>query len=137
MRENGLLDVPDDLVKASIALGAGLGFSRLTCGALAGGGLALGYRFGRKDLKRGRKPAWSRMARLVERFTERFGTASCEEITKAFKVTEFSSRERIGLCIGVIDFVTTETARLLDDPDDDFRDTERQSYFDLRESGDR
>jgi len=33
LREHDLLDVPDELVKASTALGAGLGFSRNTCAA--------------------------------------------------------------------------------------------------------
>jgi len=75
------------------------------------------------------------MARLVERFATQFGTTSCEELTKSYPVSEFSSKGRIKRCMDIIAFVTRETSRLLSDPDDNFSDEERRSYFSLRESG--
>lgn len=133
MRENAVLDIPDDLIRASISLGAGLGFCRQTCGALMGGGLALGLKFGRRDLTGSRRGSWSRMARLVERFERRYGTASCEELTGNFPIAEFASPGRIESCMDIIAFVTRETADLLSDPDDTFDDPQKEAYFRLRE----
>jgi C_GCAxxG_C_C family probable redox protein len=133
LREQGLLDVPDEVVRASTPLGAGFGFSRATCTALLAGGLALGLKYGRSDLSAGRKQSWSRASRLAERFRERFQTLSCEEITSRFSIPDFATEERITRCMGVIDFAARETAMILFEEDDTFSDPQKEDYFALRE----
>jgi len=133
LKENGLLDISDEVIRASIPLAAGLGYSLNMCGALTGASLALGVKYGRYSLNEGvgRKPSWSRGTRLVERFKNRYQTVSCAEMTWGFD--DFASQARIERCMGIIDLTTREVARLLFDPDETFRDPEKESYFSRRE----
>ncbi len=97
-----MLEVSDEVVRASTPLGAGLGYSQNMCGSLTAAALALGLKYGRADLQISRKPSWSRGHRLVERFVERFQTVSCAEITGRFE--DFSSPARIGHKFGLVLF---------------------------------
>lgn len=119
------------MVRASTPLGAGLGYSQNMCGSLTAAALALGLKYGRADLRISRRPSWSRVHRLVERFMARFQTVSCAEITGRFE--DFSSPARIGHCMGIIAFATREAADLLSDPDDSFSDPVKEEYFARRE----
>jgi C_GCAxxG_C_C family probable redox protein len=132
LKENEFLEVSEDVIKASTPLGAGLGFTKEMCGCLTGGVLALGLKFGRSDLSKSRRPSWSRGARLVERFKERYGTTCCAEMTKGFD--DFSSTERIQRCVEMIAFTTREVAALLFDSDETYDDPEKDAYFARRES---
>lgn len=128
-----MLDISEEVIRASIPLAAGLGYSLNMCGALTGASLALGAKYGRYSLSEGvgRKPSWSRGTRLVERFKDRYKTVSCAEMTWGFG--DFASQSRIGRCMGIIDFTTREVARILFDPDDTFKDPEKENYFTRRE----
>ena len=134
LREHDLLDVPDELVKASTALGAGLGFSRNTCAALIAGALALGLKYGRTDRSVSRKKSWSRVDQLVDRFEKEYKTVSCKKITQKFSINVFASPERINKCMDVIAFTTRETTNLLFDSKENFKDPEKEAYFAKRES---
>jgi len=131
LRENEVLEITDEVIKASTPLGAGLGFSKNMCGCLTGATLALGLKYGRKDLSKSRKPSWSRGTKLVERFKNRYHTISCAEMTNAF--ADFSSPPRIQRCMEIIAFTTREVASLLFDSDDTFNDLEKETYFSRRE----
>ncbi len=131
MRENGFLEVSEDVIKGSTPLGAGIGFAKEVCGCLTGGTLALGLKYGRTDLTRSRRPSWSRAVRLVERFRDRYGMTSCAEMTRKF--ANFSSPQRIAHCMKIIAFTTSEVASLLLDLDDTFDDPEKETYFAQRE----
>jgi hypothetical protein len=133
LREEGLLEVSDEVVKASTPLGAGFGFSRATCTALLAGGLALGVKYGRSDLSVGRKRSWSRASRLAERFERRFKTLSCAKITSGFAIPDFAASCRIANCMEVIDFAARETAMILFETDESFSDPQKEAYFALRE----
>jgi C_GCAxxG_C_C family probable redox protein len=131
LRDNGFLEVSEGVVKASTPLGAGLGFTKGMCGCLTGGALALGLKYGRTDLGKSRRPSWSRGARLVGRFKNRYHTVSCAEMTKGF--TDFSSSQRIARCMEIIAFTTCEVAGLLFDSDETYEDSEKDAYFARRE----
>ncbi len=126
-----MLEVSDEVVRASTPLGAGLGYSQNMCGALTAAALALGLKYGRADLHISRKPSWSRGHRLVERFVERFQTVSCAEITGRFE--DFCSPARIGHCMAIIAFATQEAADLLFEPDESYSDPIKEEYFARRE----
>jgi C_GCAxxG_C_C family probable redox protein len=131
LRENGFLEVSEDVIKASTPLGAGLGFAKEVCGCLTGGALALGLKYGRTDLTMIRRPSWSRAVRLVERFKDRYGTTSCAEMTRVF--SDFSSPQRIARCMEIIAFTTCEVVGLLFDSDETYKDPEKDAYFARRE----
>ncbi len=126
-----MLEVSDEVVRASTPLGAGLGYSQNMCGSLTAAALALGLKYGRADRQISRRPSWSRGNRLVERFVERFQTVSCAEITGRFG--DFASPARIGHCTTIIAFATQEVASLLFDPDESFSDPVKEEYFARRE----
>jgi hypothetical protein len=46
---------------------------------------------------------------------------------------DFASQSRIQRCMGIIDYTTREVAGLLSDPDDTFKDPEKEAYFARRE----
>ena len=115
-------------------MAAGLGFSRENCVALIGGAMALSLKYGRADLSIGRKPSWSRVARLVDRFKMKYGTTSCAELTRQYTVDDFPTPVRINYCCDIIDFACREAALLLFDPDETFDDPEKEAYFNRREN---
>ena len=89
--QNVLKSRNDDVFKAATGLVGGIGLvGKGTCGALIGGGLALGYRFGREysnfaDPKGTRYIACELVAQLYDRFLEEYGSGSCHDIqTKLF-----------------------------------------------------
>ena len=80
--------VDDQTIKASHALsGGGALLGEGTCGALTGGLMALSAKYGRDrdKLERGRFiNNFMKSRDLVERFRERFGGVTCEELQKEF-----------------------------------------------------
>ena len=80
-----LLGLEDELTfKAAGPLCAGLGMGK-TCGALTGGIMVLGMKYGRpriQDGLNGLLPGMGVAQRLVQRFEQEFGTTVCSEISK-------------------------------------------------------
>lgn len=76
----------DDVIKAGHALAGGAGLSgQGTCGALAGGMMALSFMHGRpvKDMDKGRFLKSYRLAKILyDRFLREFGASSCREVQK-------------------------------------------------------
>ena len=131
MKENGFLEISEEVIRASTPLGAGLGFCKEMCGCLPGAALAIGLRYGRSSTGQSRRPSWSRGAKLVERFRQKYGTVSCAEMTRGF--ADFSAPSRIRHCMEIIAFATREVATLLFEPDESFADPEKDAYFAKRE----
>lgn len=80
-----LLGLEDELTfKAAGPLCAGLGMGK-TCGALAGGVMVLGMKYGRARIEEGLEglfPGLGPAQSLVQRFEQEFGTTACSEIAK-------------------------------------------------------
>jgi len=80
-----LLGLTDELTfKAASALCAGMGMGK-TCGALSGGIMVLGMKFGRPRIEDGVEGLFLGMLpaqKLVQRFEQQFGTTACIEIAK-------------------------------------------------------
>ena len=80
-----LLGLEDELTfKAAGPLCAGLGMGK-TCGALTGGILVLGMKYGRRRIQDGLEglfPGMGIAQKLVQRFEQEFGTTVCSEISK-------------------------------------------------------
>jgi C_GCAxxG_C_C family probable redox protein len=81
-----ILGYPDELVlKAATGFGGGIGNMGSLCGALSGGVMALGLKYGRYRLeqKAEKEKTYLLCAEWFERFKRRFGSALCIEILKA------------------------------------------------------
>ncbi len=67
--------------KVATGLGGGIGRSGSVCGALTGGVLALGLKYGTNESSaEKRKEAYEKSSRLYKRFRTEFGTVLCKEL---------------------------------------------------------
>ncbi|MBI1734572.1 MAG: C-GCAxxG-C-C family protein [Candidatus Rokubacteria bacterium] len=104
----GALEVPDDLVRSSIALASGGGEPGEMCGALVAGILALGLQHGRVGRSDSRQHAVERAAELRRRFRARFGAISCDELRRGAIGAPCGQRKLH--CARVVAFVTDAVA---------------------------
>lgn len=88
------LEIKCELIpRIATGFGAGIGGCGSLCGAISGGIMALGLRFGRNDVKRQKmKPYWF-ASDLLKRFEKEFGYLSCRELTKCDFTTEEGRRK--------------------------------------------
>jgi len=79
---SNLLEIRNELIpKIATGFGAGMGGQGLVCGAISGGIMALGLKFGRNDVKKPKmKPYWFAFE-LLKRFEKEFGYITCQELT--------------------------------------------------------
>lgn len=76
------LEIRSELIpKIATGFGAGIGGQGMVCGALAGGIMALGLKFGRKNIeKQDAKPYWFAFE-FLRRFEREYGCVTCRELT--------------------------------------------------------
>jgi len=103
-----LLGLEDELTfKAAGPLCAGLGMGK-TCGALTGGIMVLGMKYGRpriQDGLEGLMPGMGVAQRLVQRFEQEFGTTVCSEISK---IADWTDLEAVMQAVNNPEFVERE-----------------------------
>ncbi len=119
----------DEIVKAAHGLGGGMGLSgEGTCGALAGGIMALSFVFGRDitnmNQRKGMK-SYRLSKELYDRFVKEFGSSVCKDVQnkicgKAFNLwdsEEYQEFEKVGAhvdkCTDVAGKVARWTAEIL------------------------
>ena len=83
------LEIRNELIpKIATGFGAGIGGRGLVCGAISGGIMALGLKFGRNNVNRQKmNPYWFTF-QLLERFEKEFGHVLCRELTRCDFTTE-------------------------------------------------
>ena len=76
------LGVQSDLIpKIATGFGAGVEGCGSVCGAISGGILALGLKFGRNEPKKQDRPSYWFALELLKRFEREFGHITCRELT--------------------------------------------------------
>jgi C_GCAxxG_C_C family probable redox protein len=103
-----LLGLEDELTfKAAGPLCAGLGTGK-TCGALTGGIMVLGMKYGRpriQDGLGGLLPGMGVAQRLVQKFEQEFGTTICSEISK---IADWTDLEAVMQAVNNLEFIERE-----------------------------
>jgi C_GCAxxG_C_C family probable redox protein len=103
-----LLGLEDELTfKAAGPLCAGLGMGK-TCGALTGGIMVLGMKYGRPRIQDGLDGLLLGMGvaqRLVQRFEQEFGTTVCSEISK---IDDWTDLEAVMQAVNNPEFIERE-----------------------------
>ena len=103
-----LLGLEDELTfKAAGPLCAGLGMGK-TCGALTGGIMVLGMKYGRPRIQDGLNglfPGMGVAQRLVQRFEQEFGTTVCSEISK---IDDWTDLEAVMQAVNNPEFIERE-----------------------------
>lgn len=111
IRDEFGLQVPDSAVAMASGFPVGMGGSGCTCGAVAGGIMALGMFFGRekpKDEAVNKCMALSK--ELHDQFRERHRCLCCRALTKGM---ELGSPEHMTQCISFTGEVAEEAARII------------------------
>lgn len=81
-RDNGILQVPEEILKVATCFGVGIGASKCACGSLTGGVLVLSLIFGRTGASESDKNAMETSAKLYEEFKKDFGASCCKVLTR-------------------------------------------------------
>ncbi|MDG6224220.1 MAG: C-GCAxxG-C-C family protein [Candidatus Thermoplasmatota archaeon] len=93
--------IPDDVVRSGYTFAGGSALSgRGTCGALAGGLMAIGLLYGRPvdgfGKEREFRDAYRLSIKLYERFIEEYGSITCSDIQERIMGRSFDLRTREG-----------------------------------------
>ena len=108
--EFGLM-LPDDVIAMASGFPVGIGRAGCTCGAIAGGVMALGMFFGRTQGGDPRiKQAMALARELHDSFQEKHRVLCCRVLTRGLQI---GSPEHKNQCISFTGEVAEETARLI------------------------
>ena len=104
--------VPESVVRVASGFPIGIGKTGCVCGALSGGVMALGLKFGRSAPGDQAPKILELSGKLTERFKARFAHTCCREITKA---VQFASQDRREKCIAITGAVVADVLDLLEE----------------------
>lgn len=109
---NEFLDhpVPDEMVRLASGFPVGMGKAGCVCGALAGGVMALGLKYGRTTAGAPEPGMFEVSKELHDRFKARRRYVCCRALIRKF---EFGSPEHIQQCIGITGEVAADVIELL------------------------
>lgn len=102
--------VPDDMVKLASGFPVGMGAAGCVCGALSGGVMALGLRYGRTMPAAATPGMFSAARELHDRFCARRRVVCCRVLIRRF---EFGSPEHLTQCITITGEVAADVIELL------------------------
>lgn len=106
------LSVPDAVIAAASGFPVGMGGAGCTCGALAGGILALGLVFGRTAPKDARVDKAMKLSReLHDSFKKQHKSTCCRKLTRLMIM---GSSGQMNHCVAFTGEVAQETARIID-----------------------
>lgn len=111
IRDEFELPISDDIIAAASGFPVGMGGSGCTCGAVAGGIMALGLFFGRTEAKdRKVNKAMALANELHDTFRKRHRALCCRVLTKDMKL---GSSEHMEQCISFTGEVAEEVAKMI------------------------
>ena len=102
--------VPDDLVRLASGFPVGMGKAGCSCGALTGGVMALGLKYGRSTPGAAAPGMFEAAKELHDRFKARRQCVCCRALIRKF---EFGSPEHIEQCITITGEVAADVIELL------------------------
>lgn len=111
IRDEFGLDLPDEVIALSSGFPVGMGGSGCTCGAIAGGTMAIGMFFGRTQPKDPRVDQAMALSReLHDAFLANHRSVCCRVLTKGMVL---GSPDHMDQCIAFTGEVALKTARLI------------------------
>ncbi len=102
--------VPDDMVRLASGFSVGMGKAGCSCGALTGGVMALGLKYGRSTPGAATPGMFEAAKELHDRFKARRQCVCCRALIRKF---EFGSPEHIEQCITITGEVAADVVELL------------------------
>lgn len=102
--------VPDEIVRLASGFPVGMGTAGCSCGAITGGIMALGLKYGRSEAGAPMPGMLEAAKELHDRFVARRGVACCRTLIRPF---EFGSPEHIDQCVTITGEVAADVIALL------------------------
>ncbi len=102
--------VPDDMVRLASGFPVGMGLAGCACGAVTGGVMALGLKYGRTQPGAKTPGMFEASKELHDRFLARRRSTCCRVLIRKF---EFGSPEHIQQCITITGEVAADVIELL------------------------
>ena len=97
-------ELPAEIVKLASGFPIGIGKSKCLCGAISGGVMALGMKYGRTEPGAEMPESFPKNAALHDYIKEKYGSTCCRVLTKDFD--DFDSQARAEHCIEMTGEVT-------------------------------
>lgn len=121
--ESGAVEGSAVVPRIATGFGGGIGRCGEICGALSGGIMALGLKYGRRDPEDdgARARTYPRVAALVSAFEAKFGNVRCIDLTGCDMQSEEGRAEfqlrglHAGLCAPAVEFAVEQTIKLLNE----------------------
>lgn len=111
IKDEFALPLPDSVIAMASGFPVGIGGSGCTCGAIAGGVMAIGMVFGRTQAGSPQVQQAMQLAKeLHDKFQQRHTCLCCRVLTKGM---ELGSQPHMEQCIAFTGEVAEETARLI------------------------
>jgi C_GCAxxG_C_C family probable redox protein len=102
--------VPDEMVRLASGFPVGMGLAGCVCGAVTGGVMALGIKYGRSTPATETPGMFAASKELHDRFKARRKCVCCRALIRKF---EFGSPEHLEQCITITGEVTADVIELL------------------------
>jgi len=102
--------VSDEVVRLASGFPVGMGFAGCACGALAGGVMALGLKYGRTQPGAAEPGMFDASKELHDRFKARRGSTCCRVLIRKF---ELGSPDHIQQCIAITGEVAADVIDIL------------------------
>ncbi len=102
--------VPPETVRLASGFPVGMGLAGCSCGALTGGIMALGLKYGRGAPGQDNAVALAKAKELHDWFHQEFGSTCCKVLIRKF---EFGSPEHMEQCIWITGAATEQVLRML------------------------
>ena len=114
LKDAGILDVPESLLKASTGFGTGFGGKGSTCGAVTGPIMAVGLKYGRLKSGDSRDDAYRRTKKIADTYEQKYSSTECACVTKVWREQgKFSTPERKKFCGSIVRYMAGETEKIL------------------------
>ena len=102
--------VSPETVRLASGFPVGMGMAGCSCGALTGGIMALGLRYGRRGPGQNNQVALAKAKELHDWFQREFASTCCNVLIRKF---EFGSPEHIAQCIRITGAATQQVLQML------------------------
>ena len=114
LKDTGILDIPETVLKTSTGFGTGFGGKGSTCGAVTGPIMAIGLKYGRLNPDDDFENAYSRTKKLADIFEQKYKTTECACVTKVWRERgKFTTPERRKFCGAIVRYMARETEKIL------------------------
>ncbi len=116
--DQGIIDVPETLLKASTGFGTGFGGKGSSCGAITGPIMVVGLKYGRLKSEESAEATYKRTKKIVDTYEQKYKTTQCAQVTHVWRERgKFNTPERRKFCGAIVRYMAREVEKILSKED--------------------